>query len=133
MSRQQQRLLRLPPSEGSQCDPRKQRPQGSESGPTPDSCTQGYSAEPLSAEREELIQETIALFEHRYGRPISSEEARQIMVRLTSFFQLLVEWGDPAGSKEAPPAMPALMPSTCPIEDAESGSWDMWPHEGTGG
>ena len=53
---------------------------------------EGSSACPLPADRPALIEETIALFNPRYGRTLNQEEARQILARLTGFFQLLLEW-----------------------------------------
>jgi hypothetical protein len=54
------------------------------------------SARPPSSasdpEREALIDEAIALFAPRYRRAITREEARQMMERLTAFFNLLASW-----------------------------------------
>ncbi len=116
MSRQrrEQRLLRLPTRQGSDSDPRptKATKRGSNVGPPPQADSvlpllpgrgpesspcekqspgQGSSAQPL-ADRAALIEETSALFSPRYGRTLNQEEARQILVRLTAFFELLLEW-----------------------------------------
>ena len=56
--------------------------QGSESAPSPEPQRQ----------RDALIDEAIALFGPRYGRAIGREEARQMIERLTAFFELLAEW-----------------------------------------
>jgi hypothetical protein len=64
----------------------KRRPplhaQGAESAPQDESVP----------EREALLDEAIALFGSRYHRTISREEARQMIERLTAFFDLLAEW-----------------------------------------
>ena len=41
---------------------------------------------------DDLIDQTIALFEPRYGRKITREEAREILANLTGFFEILLEW-----------------------------------------
>jgi hypothetical protein len=43
-------------------------------------------------ESEALIDEAIALFGARYGRRVGRDEARQMIERLTAFFDLLAEW-----------------------------------------
>ena len=43
-------------------------------------------------EREALLDQAVALFGRRYGRAVSREEARQMIERLTAFFDLLAEW-----------------------------------------
>jgi len=45
-------------------------------------------------EREALLEEAVTLFDRRYGRAVSREEARQMIERLTAFFELLAEWQD---------------------------------------
>lgn len=57
-------------------------PQGSKSAPRPE----------RHPESEALIDEAIALFGARYGRTIGRDEARQMIERLTAFFDLLAEW-----------------------------------------
>jgi len=53
---------------------------------------QGSESAPSCSEPEVLLDEAIALFGSRYRRTISREEARQMVVRLTAFFDLLAEW-----------------------------------------
>jgi len=60
--------------------------QGAESAP---------HAEP-APDREALIDEGIGLFSSNYGRAVGREEARQMIGRLTAFFDLLAEWQDRA-------------------------------------
>ena len=43
-------------------------------------------------EREALLNEAVRLFGRGYGRAVSREEARQMLERLTTFFDLLAEW-----------------------------------------
>ena len=43
-------------------------------------------------DREALIDDAIALFGARYRRQVGREEARQLTVRLTAFFDVLAEW-----------------------------------------
>ena len=62
------------------------RAQGAESAP---------QDEP-ALEREALLDEAVTLFGRRYGRAVSREEARQMIERLTAFFELLAEWKDRA-------------------------------------
>ncbi len=50
---------------------------------------------------DDLIDETIALFEPRYGRKITREEAREILANLTGFFEILLEWDREAKAKAA--------------------------------
>jgi hypothetical protein len=45
----------------------------------------------LAPVREALIDEAIALFGPRYARTLDREEARQMIERLTKFFELLAE------------------------------------------
>jgi hypothetical protein len=56
--------------------------QGAESGP---------QDEP-AREREALIDEVTEIFGRSYGRVVGREEARQMIERLTAFFDLLNEW-----------------------------------------
>jgi hypothetical protein len=46
----------------------------------------------LAPEREAVIDEGIEIFSRRYSRTIGPEEARQMIQRLTAFFDLLAEW-----------------------------------------
>jgi hypothetical protein len=39
-----------------------------------------------------LVDEAVALFSRRYGRPLTREEASQAADRLTAFFNLLAVW-----------------------------------------
>jgi hypothetical protein len=66
--------------------PRLRAAQGAESVPYPES----------APEREALIDEGIALLGPRYGRAVGREEARQMIERLTAFFNILAEWQDRA-------------------------------------
>jgi len=43
-------------------------------------------------EQEALLDEAIALFSRRYCRVVGREETRQMIERLTAFFELLAEW-----------------------------------------
>jgi hypothetical protein len=56
--------------------------QGSQSAPCPE----------RHPEHEALTDEAIALFGRRYARTVGREEARQMIERLTAFFDLLAEW-----------------------------------------
>ena len=62
--------------------PRPSPPGGSDSDPC-------QAADP---DREAVIDQAIALFAPLYGRTIDREEARQMTMRLTGFFDLLAEW-----------------------------------------
>ncbi len=42
--------------------------------------------------REALIDEAVALFGAKYGRPVSRDDAARMMDRLTAFFSILAEW-----------------------------------------
>lgn len=45
-----------------------------------------------TAARERLIEETIALWQPRCPRPVSTEEARQMIENVSGFFNLLARW-----------------------------------------
>jgi hypothetical protein len=45
-----------------------------------------------NSDREGLVDEAVALFSRRYGRPVTRLEAGQAMDRLTAFFTLLAVW-----------------------------------------
>jgi len=47
-----------------------------------------------------LIDEWVALFSRKYGRPVSREEAREMTDRLVAFFELLIEWQNRAQSPD---------------------------------
>ena len=42
--------------------------------------------------REEQIDDAIAFWEPRMGRPISPEEAREIIDNVSALFKILLEW-----------------------------------------
>ena len=42
--------------------------------------------------RNDLLRRTKALWEPRYGRKLSDEEAREIVANVTEFFTILEEW-----------------------------------------
>jgi hypothetical protein len=47
----------------------------------------------MGSEREEaLIRETRAVWQERYANFLSEDEAKQILVNVTDFFNLLEEW-----------------------------------------
>jgi hypothetical protein len=50
-------------------------------------------AEPAQ-DGDALIDEGITLFASHYGRAVGRDEARQMIERLTAFFDLLAEWQD---------------------------------------
>jgi len=68
--------------------------QGSNSDPS--THVRGSSAQPIlstsNPEHEALVDEAVALFSRRYGRPLTREEASQAADRLTAFFNLLAVW-----------------------------------------
>jgi hypothetical protein len=41
---------------------------------------------------EALLEQTAYLFEARFGQPLSTEDARQIVDNLGGFFSILAEW-----------------------------------------
>jgi hypothetical protein len=41
---------------------------------------------------EALLEQTARLFEARFGQPLSTEDARQIIDNLGGFFSILAEW-----------------------------------------
>ena len=47
----------------------------------------------------DLTQETIRFWEGRYGRPISPEEAREMMETVAGYFSLLSDWDHQATPK----------------------------------
>ena len=50
------------------------------------------AADPQTAAGERLIEETIALWQSRCPRPVSAEEARQMIENVAGFFNLLARW-----------------------------------------
>lgn len=40
----------------------------------------------------DMIRETIRLWERYFGRPVSPEEAREMVANITGFYTLLDEW-----------------------------------------
>jgi len=42
--------------------------------------------------QEELIAETKELWGRRYGRPITDEEAQEIVDNMVAFAELIIEW-----------------------------------------
>jgi hypothetical protein len=61
-----------------------------------------------SAANDNLIDQTIALWQTRLRRDLSREDARQIVENVTGFFSVLAEWSRvempvPANDNTAPP------------------------------
>jgi hypothetical protein len=52
----------------------------------------GSSVKPSSAANDNLIDQTIAVWEPRLRRDLSREDARQIAENVTGFFNVLAEW-----------------------------------------
>ena len=59
------------------------------------------SPAPVPEFSEESIDETIEFWSPRYGRRLSREEAREILVNLTGFVRTLLRWHRKAQAAEA--------------------------------
>jgi hypothetical protein len=46
----------------------------------------------MKASNDNLIDQTVALWERRLRRNLSREDARQIVENITGFFNILAEW-----------------------------------------
>jgi len=55
--------------------------------------------------KEQLIDKTLQLWQRRTTRPLSSEDARQIIENITGFFSILREWdaAERNSASESPP------------------------------
>lgn len=51
---------------------------------------------PFSSQKRSIdaafLNKTISLFQSRYGKPLSQENAREIVENMTGFFKILAEW-----------------------------------------
>jgi hypothetical protein len=47
---------------------------------------------PLSTSKDDLIEQTLRVWQPRLGRRLSREDGRQIVENITGFFGLLAEW-----------------------------------------
>ena len=53
----------------------------------------------MAQNSQELIEQTITVFESRTGRVISQEEARQAVENISGFFRVLQEWAESEGKE----------------------------------
>ena len=55
---------------------------------------------------EDLLQQTIALWQSRHGETLTREDAREIAANVSGFFQILIRWDrnaraiDPGGAAQ---------------------------------
>ena len=50
----------------------------------------------------DVLDETIAFWSQRTGQAVSREDARQIVVNVSGFFQVLEEWARKDASRDGP-------------------------------
>lgn len=58
-----------------------------------------YVPEPINPDQGDLIDRTIEIWRPRVGRPLTREDARQIVENVTGFFAILLEWDRERNSK----------------------------------
>ena len=79
----------------------------------------------------EIVQETIALFDPRYGRERTAEEVREIIIRLGRFVDVAMPmsmqmpflsertaWPGPAANEKTPQLVTSHGVSNCPRKDS---------------
>jgi chemotaxis regulatin CheY-phosphate phosphatase CheZ len=53
--------------------------------------------------KRELIEETKRFWQARTGKPISDEDAREMIENITGFFKILIEWDKKAKNQPSSP------------------------------
>jgi hypothetical protein len=87
-----------------QVRPRAAQPAASEQEPTTVPTGPWVAHDAPTAARDRLIEETIALWQPHCPRPLTAEEARQMIENVAGFFSLLARWeAEERGQEDAVP------------------------------
>jgi hypothetical protein len=54
----------------------------------------------VKRQQSDIIEHTIAFWSERTRQPLSREDARQMLVNVTGFFQVLAEWERKASAED---------------------------------
>lgn len=70
---------------------------------------------------EDLVDQAITVWEPRYGRKITREEAREILANLTGFFEILLDWNRSAQPGARSRDVRPVGPRTPRLDDRRTG------------